>query len=111
MNSGRITLIRNGELRSLLVGWDGVTSDLRNDEDLRSDFVYRVLRPAFAEFGIGGEPSTGSADFVAALRSRVVQAHLRNQITNISHILDHYADVEKEIDGLLVALSAELARQ
>ena len=71
IGSGRISLIRNAELRNRLAGWDAVVSDLIIDEETRRDFVVRELRPAFAEFGISGSSfatSDPSVDFGQALR-------------------------------------------
>ncbi|NOR36292.1 MAG: hypothetical protein GQ577_06045 [Woeseiaceae bacterium] len=54
IGSGRLRLVRNVELKIRLAGWNSVISDLVLDEQTRRDSVTHALRPAFAEFGIGG---------------------------------------------------------
>ena len=85
-----------------------MTSDLDVDEAARIDVVWRVLRPTFAEFGIGAGADS-ITDYHTALRSREVRAHFRSQVVAITHLLDHYSAVEDEIDVLIDALGAELA--
>jgi len=109
VNSGRITLIQNPQLRRRLVAWDGVTSDLYADEASRIDVVQRVVRPTLAKFGIGGGAAPDT-DFASALASREVRAYLRSSATGVTHILGHYSAAKEEMDALIDALETELSR-
>ena len=112
ISSGRLSLIRNVELRSRLAGWDAVVSDLILDEETRRDFVIHELRPAFAEFGISGSlfaPSRSSADFGDALRSRTLLTHLTSQIGNVTHLLTHFEDAAEATEAMIVDLAEELS--
>ena len=111
ISSGRIDLIRNVELRNRLAGWDSIVSDLFLDERTRRDFVIHEIRPAFAEFGIAGVFSainSAEADFSGALRSKRVQAYLRTEIANVSHLLTHFDDAEAATQTMISDLAEEL---
>lgn len=109
--SGQIGLIRNVELRNRLAGWDANISDLMIDEQSRRDFVNHELRPALAEFGIGGGYFTAqlpTADIYEALKSRQLLAHLNGQIDLITHLLTHFDDAEEATQEMIADLSEEL---
>jgi len=111
INSGRLGLVRNVELRNRIAGWDAVISDLVIDEQTRRDFVTHELRPAFAEFGIAGSESGTNhpdADFSEALRSRQMMAHLRSQILRVAHLVTHFDDVEDATQAMIFDISQEL---
>ena len=69
-----------------------------------------ALRPAFAEFGIGGADSETltEADFNEALRSKRVLAHLRGQVYRVTHLLTHFDDVEDATQAMVSDLAEEL---
>ena len=111
IGSGQIGLIRNVELRNRLAGWDAIISDLVIDEQTRRDFVNHELRPALAEFGVGGGYVTSqlpTADIHEVLKSRRLLAHLNGQIDQITHILTHYDDAEAATQAMIADLSVEL---
>jgi hypothetical protein len=111
IGSGRLGLVRNVELRNRLVGWNSVISDLVLDEQTRRDSVTHVIRPAFAEFGIGGTESATSvteADFNEALRSKRVLAHLTGQVYRVAHLLKHFDDAEDATQAMISDLTEEL---
>ena len=111
IGSGQFGLIRNVELRTRLAGWDAIISDLVIDEQTRRDFVNHELRPALAEFGIGGGYLTEqlpTADIHEALKSRLLLAHLNGQIDQITHLLTHFDDAEAATQAMIADLSEEL---
>jgi hypothetical protein len=110
IGSGRLSLIRNVELRNRLAGWNAVISDLVLDEQTRRDSVTHAIRPAFAEFGIGGADSETmtEADFNNALRSKQVLAHLRGQVYRVTHLLNHFDDAEEATQAMISDLAEEL---
>lgn len=109
IGSGRLSLIRNVELRNRLAGWNAVISDLVLDEQTRRDSVTHAIRPAFAEFGIGGDSETMTqADFNNALRSKQVLAHLRGQVHMVTHLLIHFDDAEEATQAMISDLAEEL---
>jgi hypothetical protein len=111
IGSGQIGLIRNVELRNRLAGWDVIISDLVIDEQTRRDFVNHELRPALAEFGVGGGYVTTqlpTADIQAVLKSRQLLAHLNGQIDQITHLLTHFDDAEAATQAMIADLSEEL---
>ena len=111
IGSGQIGLIRNTELRNRLAGWDAIISDLVVDEQTRRDFVNHELRPALAEFGVGGGYVTTqlpSADIHEALKSRQLLAHLNGQIDQITHLLTHFDDAEAATQAMIADISVEL---
>jgi hypothetical protein len=111
IDSGRLGLVRNVELRNRLAGWNAVISDLVLDEQTRRDFVTHVLHLAFAEFGIAGSrPGTNDpdADFSEALRSRQIMALLRSQIRRVAHLVTHFDDAEDATQAMISDLAEEL---
>ncbi len=111
IGSGQIGLIRNVELRSRLAGWDAIISDLVIDEQTRRDFVNHELRPALAEFGVGGGYFTTQLPTAAiheVLKSRQLLAHLNGQIDQITHLLTHFDDAEAATQAMIADLSEEL---
>jgi hypothetical protein len=111
IGSGQIGLIKNIELKNRLAGWDAIISDLVIDEQTRRDFVNHALRPALAEFGVGGGFVTTqlpSADIHEALRSRQLLAYLNGQIDQITHLITHFDDVEAATQAMITDISEEL---
>ena len=111
IGSGQIGLIGNIELRNRLAGWDAIISDLIIDEQTRRDFVTHELRPALAEFGVGGGYGTKQlppADILAALDSRQLLALLNGQIDQITHLITHFDDAETETQAMIIDISEEL---
>ena len=110
IGSGRLRLVRNVELKIRLAGWNAVISDLVLDEQTRRDSVTHAIRPAFAEFGIGGADSETmtEADFNEALRSKRVLAHLRGQVHRVAHLLTHFDDAEDATQAMVSDLAEEL---
>ncbi len=112
IGSGRISLIKNVELRNRVAGWDRVVSDLILDEQTRRDFVVHEIRPTLATFGISGSTQVSSgaeADFAEAMRSQTLLAMLRNQISQVAHLLTHFEDAEEATEAMIADLTEELS--
>jgi hypothetical protein len=111
ISSGRINILSNPALRNRLAGWDAVSSDLILDEQTHRDFVFGVLVPAFADFGIGGPASNGRpsrSEYREALESRELLAYLRRQVSWVTHILTHFEDVQAAMDEIVADLAREV---
>jgi len=49
---GKLTLLRDAELRNLLATWPGMVSEVRDNELAMREFILRVITPYLAEAGV-----------------------------------------------------------
>jgi hypothetical protein len=80
VSGGKLALIQNDSLRTLLAGWSGRIEDRQKTEELVAQYAVQVLTPWLAEHDVlwpeGQSASRWYARAVVVVRDRTYRGHL-----------------------------------